>query len=94
MQVIGLPCHVIRNGRAASRLLATKIPNIEATRRDPGLVQIDTLFVNIKPDKPETAPIARIVQLDPSSALPQAVLVVRKERQKRNAELRPKSNRT
>ena len=33
MQVIGLPCHVIRNGRAASRLLAAKTPNLEATRR-------------------------------------------------------------
>lgn len=33
MQVIGLPCHVIRNGRAAARLLAAKTPNIEAARR-------------------------------------------------------------
>jgi putative transposase len=33
MQVIGLPSHVIRNGRAASRLLAAKTPNIEAARR-------------------------------------------------------------
>ena len=33
MQVVGLPAHVIRNGRAASRLLAAKTPNIEAARR-------------------------------------------------------------
>src|SRR3977135_2933385 len=33
MQVIGLPAHVIRNGRAASRLLAAKTPDIEAARR-------------------------------------------------------------
>lgn len=33
MQVFGLPSHVIRNGRAASRLLAAKTPNIEAARR-------------------------------------------------------------
>jgi transposase InsO family protein len=33
MQVIGLPSHVIRNGRAASRLLAAKTPDIEAARR-------------------------------------------------------------
>ncbi len=33
MQVIGLPSHVIRNGRAASRLLAAKTSNIEAARR-------------------------------------------------------------
>ena len=33
MQVIGLPSHVIRNARAASRLLAAKTPNIEADRR-------------------------------------------------------------
>lgn len=39
MQVIGLPCHVIRNGRAASRLLAAKIPNIEATRRRDGVAR-------------------------------------------------------
>lgn len=35
MQVFGLPSHIIRNGRAASRLVAAKTPNIEAaTRRD------------------------------------------------------------
>ena len=39
MQVIGLPCHVIRNGRAALRLLAAKIPNIEATRRRDGVAR-------------------------------------------------------
>ena len=33
MQVFGLPGHLIRNGRAASRLLAAKTPNIEAERR-------------------------------------------------------------
>jgi len=33
MQVLGLPGRVIRNGRAASRLLAAKTPNIEAERR-------------------------------------------------------------
>ncbi|HET6375580.1 MAG TPA: integrase core domain-containing protein [Methylocella sp.] len=33
MQVFGLPSHIIRNGRAASRLLAAKTPNIEAARR-------------------------------------------------------------
>jgi DNA-binding transcriptional regulator YiaG len=33
MQVIGLPCHVIRNGGAAARLLAAKTPDIEAARR-------------------------------------------------------------
>lgn len=33
MQVIGLPGHIIRNGRAASRLLDAKTPNIEAARR-------------------------------------------------------------
>jgi putative transposase len=33
MQVVGLPSHIIRNGRAASRLLAAKTPNIEAARR-------------------------------------------------------------
>src|SRR5271157_5961542 len=33
MQVFGLPSHCIRNGRAASRLLAAKTPNIEAERR-------------------------------------------------------------
>ena len=30
MQVIGLPSHIIRNGRAASRLLAAKTPDSEA----------------------------------------------------------------
>ena len=30
MQVFGLPGHVIRKGRAASRLLDAKTPNIEA----------------------------------------------------------------
>jgi putative transposase len=33
MQVFGLPSHIIRNGRAASRLLAAKTPQIEAARR-------------------------------------------------------------
>lgn len=33
MQVFGLPSHCIRNGRAASRLLGAKTPNIEAERR-------------------------------------------------------------
>jgi putative transposase len=33
MQVFGLPSHIIRNGRAASRLLAAKTPDIEAARR-------------------------------------------------------------
>jgi putative transposase len=33
MQVFGLPSHIIRNGRAASRLLAAKPPDIEAARR-------------------------------------------------------------
>ncbi len=33
MQVIGLPSHIIRNGRAASRLLAAQTPDIEAARR-------------------------------------------------------------
>jgi len=33
MQVFGLPGHLMRNGRAASRLLAAKTPNIEAERR-------------------------------------------------------------
>jgi transposase len=33
MQVCGLPRQIIRNGFAASRLLAVKIPNIEAERR-------------------------------------------------------------
>ena len=33
MQVRGLPCEIIRNGLAASRLLAAKTPNIEAERR-------------------------------------------------------------
>ena len=33
MQVIGLPGHVIRNGRAASRLLDAQTPNIGAARR-------------------------------------------------------------
>jgi len=33
MQVFGLPAHVIRNGRAASRLLDAKTPQIEAERR-------------------------------------------------------------
>jgi hypothetical protein len=31
--VFGLPFHIIRNGRATSRLLAAKTPNIEAARR-------------------------------------------------------------
>lgn len=33
MQVFGLPGHITRNGRRASRLLAAKPPNIEAARR-------------------------------------------------------------
>ena len=33
MQVCGLPRRIIRNGRAASRLLAAKPPNFEAERR-------------------------------------------------------------
>jgi len=33
MQVFGLPRHIIRNGRAASRLLAAQTPDIEAARR-------------------------------------------------------------
>ena len=33
MQVFGLPSHCIRNGRAASRLLGAKTPDIEAERR-------------------------------------------------------------
>ncbi len=33
MRVFGLPSHIIRNGRAASRLLAAKTPQIEAARR-------------------------------------------------------------
>jgi hypothetical protein len=33
MQVFGLPGHVIRNGRRASRLLAAETPNIAAARR-------------------------------------------------------------
>jgi hypothetical protein len=33
MQVFGLPGQIIRNGRAASRLLAAKTPDIEAARR-------------------------------------------------------------
>ena len=33
MQVFGLPGHLIRSARAASRLLAAKTPNIEVERR-------------------------------------------------------------
>jgi hypothetical protein len=33
MQVFGLPAHVIRNGGAASRLIAAKTPNIAAAIR-------------------------------------------------------------
>src|SRR3954471_18771958 len=33
MRVFGLPGHVIRNGRRASRLLAAETPNIAAARR-------------------------------------------------------------
>ena len=33
MQVFGLPGHIIRNARAASRLLGAKTPDIEAARR-------------------------------------------------------------
>jgi hypothetical protein len=61
MQVIGLPCHVIRNGRAAfcrtgreGRRRSARHPLSlgEAARKAkvPGeLVQIDTLFINIRP---------------------------------------------
>jgi putative transposase len=34
MQVFGRPFHIIRNGRAASRLLTAKTPQIAAARRD------------------------------------------------------------
>ena len=33
MQVFGLPRHVIRNGRAASRVLDAKTPDIDAARK-------------------------------------------------------------
>jgi len=33
MQVFGLPRQIIKNGRAASRLLAAQTPDIEAARR-------------------------------------------------------------
>jgi hypothetical protein len=39
MQVIGLTCHVVRNCRAASRILAAKTPNIEAPRRRGGVAR-------------------------------------------------------
>lgn len=39
MQVRGLPRHVIRNGRVASRLLAAKTPDIEAARRRDALAR-------------------------------------------------------
>ena len=39
MQVFGLPGHVIRNARGASRLLAAQTPNIEAARRRDALAR-------------------------------------------------------
>ena len=39
MQVFGLPGHIIRNARTASRLLAAKTPNIEAARRRDALAR-------------------------------------------------------
>jgi len=39
MQVFGLPGHVIRNGRGASRLLDAKTSNIEAARRRDAVVR-------------------------------------------------------
>lgn len=39
MQVFGLPGHVIRRGRAASRLLDAETPNIEAARRRDAVVR-------------------------------------------------------
>src|SRR5271166_3992582 len=39
MQVFGLPGHIIRNTRGASRVLAAQTPNIEAARRRDALAQ-------------------------------------------------------
>ena len=39
MQVFGLPGQIIRNGRAASRLLAAKAADIEAERRRDAVVR-------------------------------------------------------
>ena len=39
MQVFGLPGHVIRSGRTASRLLGAETPNIEAQRRRDAVVR-------------------------------------------------------
>ena len=39
MQVFGLPGHIIRNGRGASRLLAAKTPDIEVARRRDALAR-------------------------------------------------------
>jgi len=39
MQVFGLPSHITRNARAASRLLVAKTPNIEAQRRREALAR-------------------------------------------------------
>ena len=39
MQVFGLPGHIIRNARSASRLLAAQTPDIEAARRRDALAQ-------------------------------------------------------
>jgi putative transposase len=59
MQVLGLPGDIIRNGRAASRLLAAqtqryakRLPKGRKAQFPGELVQIDTLFVNVRPDKP------------------------------------------
>ena len=39
MQVFGLPGHIIRSARGASRLLAAQTPNIEAARRRDALAR-------------------------------------------------------
>ena len=39
MQVFGLPGHIIRNARGASRLLAAQTPDIEAARRRDALTR-------------------------------------------------------
>ena len=39
MQVFGLPGHIIRNARGASRLLAAQTPDIEAARRRDALAR-------------------------------------------------------
>ncbi|WP_210163053.1 helix-turn-helix domain-containing protein, partial [Salinarimonas rosea] len=39
MQVFGLPCQVIRNGRVASRLIGAKTPDIAATMRRDALAR-------------------------------------------------------